>query len=109
MRTAADVTEKMGEPDYRLRFNHDDPADKSVYINRMPLASWKELEVATPTGLLDTLPIGTKLFSYTFVGQWDAINPWTEQLLVCVDDSGQVVGWMYAKSLVGIENKASLR
>ena len=67
MRTAADVTEKMGEPDYRLRFNHDDPADKSVYINRMPLASWKELEVATPTGLLDTLPIGTKLFSYTFV------------------------------------------
>jgi hypothetical protein len=105
---ASDLTEKMGEPDSKGSFNHDDPTSTD-YLNRQSLDLWRQLVVATPERLLDTLPVGTKLFDYTFVAQWDAINPWTGELEVCVDDNDRIVGWMYSRSLVGIESKAPLR
>src|SRR5258708_29654082 len=35
-------------------------------------------------------------------------NGTSGQLLVCVDDNGRIVGWVYSKELVGDEDKAAL-
>jgi hypothetical protein len=103
------LIEAMGEPDFRIRYDHDNPADNSVFRNRMPLASWKAHEVTSPPGLLDTLPVGTTIFQYEFVLQVDAINPWVDFMEVCVNEDGRIVGWMYSDSFVGREKTAKLR
>ncbi len=54
MGTAAVLTEKLGEPDYHVKFNHDDPADNTFYPNRQTLENWRAIVVATPDGLIET-------------------------------------------------------
>jgi len=109
LNSASALIAAMGEPDYRIRYDHDNPADNIVFRNRMPLASWKAHEVTSPPGLLDFLPVGTILFQYEFVLQEDAINPWSDLLEVCLNDDGRIVGWMYGDSFVGREKTSKLR
>ena len=63
------------------------------------------LVVTTPPDLLDTLPIGTLLILYGFQ-YGSALNPTGGTLLVCIDATDRIVGWMYSKSLSGYESEA---
>ncbi len=108
MRTAAEVTAKLGEPDDRGCFNHDDPTNTS-YLNRQSRDFWKQIAIAAPIGFIDILPIGTKMLEYDFSYAPLGLNPFVGVILVCIDNNDRVIGWMYSKELVGIEDKASLK
>jgi hypothetical protein len=77
--------------------------------NRESLDDWKQGLISNPIGLIDTLPIGTKILGYIFEYGPLVLNPTRGALLVCIDGNGRVIGWMYSKELVGIEEKAGLK
>jgi hypothetical protein len=106
--TASDLIEKFGEPDSRVTFNHDDSSSDN-YLNRQSLGFWKGIGVSTPPLLFDTLPVGTRMLTYTFEYGPMVLNPTAGGLTVCIDDHNRIVGWFYSKALVGIEKEASFR
>src|SRR3954449_2724313 len=97
LRTGQQVIDKFGAPALRVPFDHDDNADK-YYPNTFSLETRKRGQVAIPLDLVDKIPVGTPLLVYGFK-YGSAMNPTGGGLTVCVNDTDEIVGWMYSKSL----------
>jgi hypothetical protein len=111
MGTGTVLTEKFGEPDYRASFFDSDPKNP---FNAQRMSGdesrqmWRRILVSMPAGLLDTLPISTKMLGYVFSWAPLGLNGTRTGLWVCVNDSDQIVGWFYGKELEGYEKEAGL-
>lgn len=106
--TASEFIGKFGEPQSRVKFNHDDP-NNTYFPNRYSRDAWKSGGVDTPPDLIDTVPVGTNIFLYNFrYILLSAINPTIDVLLVFIDTNDRILGWSYGKSLVGHESDSRL-
>jgi hypothetical protein len=101
--TGQEVIDKFGPPSATETFNHDDRGNK-YFPNRYPIDLRKDAEIATPPDLIDTLAIGTELLLYRFE-YGSTINPSKDILTICIDKSGEVMGWMYDRGVVGHESE----
>jgi len=102
MGTAAVLTDKFGEPDYRATFFDDDPKNP-FNADNMSREFWKKISIETPEGLIGTLPIGTAMLAYYFIDGPAMLNATRGALWVCVDGNSRIVGWFYSSSLQGYE------
>ena len=98
IRTASELLEQFGRPNASFLFSQDDKSNEFP-LNRDPISSWKQaMGFATPSGLLDKLPIGTTIIEYDFTyghsPDWDG-GP----LFICADNNDRIVGWMCPMSL----------
>jgi hypothetical protein len=107
VRTETEIVGRIGAPQSRERFNHDDPGN-AYFPNRFSREQWKGVGVTTPPDLIDAVPVGTRILLYNFRWMNSAINPTGDVLLVFVDDSNRIVGWIRSQALMGHEDESYL-
>lgn len=103
--TEEQVISQIRAPDGTYAFNPGN-LDDPYAANWAKREDWPKEQVFRPSSLINNLPVGTKMLVYSF-----SYHPARTggNLIVYIGKRGEVLGWSYSKSLVGLENDAVLR
>jgi hypothetical protein len=94
-KTEAQLIAQIGPPHGVAPFSPGS-TDDAYPLNRLPKDDWQALLISSPVGLLDTVPLGTRMLIYSF-----SYTPSLTGggLLVFVSSTGEILGWSYSKSI----------
>ena len=88
-------------------FDYNNP-DSSYPPFRRPKDEWSRLHIFSRPDLLDRTYRGMEMRSFAFYYN-QPINPTSGMIAIFSDENGNIVGWLYSKTLVGHESEAMLR
>lgn len=106
VQTISTLTSAMGWGGVLHQFDHDDP-ENSYHPFRRPKGEWARLHVFSRSDLLDRVSRGTEMRTFSFYYN-QPMNPTSGMIAVFSDDTGNIIGWLYSRTLVGHEREAML-
>jgi hypothetical protein len=99
MSKGSELIARLGPPEMDFEFT---PGDKNArfQLQQLTRESLARISIESHAGLIDTLPLQSRMVTYFFTFRPDRSGV---GLTVCLDDADKIIGWMYDKSYPGRE------